>query len=125
MNRINPLYILAGALLVLVVSSFMLLGAQKELLNSNASVVALTKQALAYSQIKKSNTKNRFTRLLKDAKFASFITKKGNLKNMEIVFKNSNRRTVEQFLNKLLNMNVHITSMTLNKERLMLKVSVL
>lgn len=125
MNRINPIYILMVLIGLLFISYILLQNAKNDMRYSNQEVIHLTKKALNYAQVKKSNTKKHLDNLLKDARYVSSVRKKGNHSNMTITFKHKNQKTVEQFLNKLTNLNVHIQMLKITKNGLELKVSVI
>lgn len=128
MNKINPLYILA-LMLTLVLLSFQQLNEQKNSFNEKAkefeSLKAKAKEYrnLSNSWANKQNSINTINQIVNSSKFRKHkILKVETQKNLKVKIESKDSKVLNDFLNRVLNKQLIIEKMELQKDYIALEI---
>ena len=126
MSRINPLYILFAVVLLVLISFISLKSANESLEKTKYEHKEYMKVANNYHSFKTSwgnsnNTEKKIESILKIAKIQNANITSLN-KTIKIEIEKVKIRSLDKFINKLLNEQVRIQSFSISKDTLILKV---
>jgi hypothetical protein len=130
MNRLNPLYIIGLALTILFLSFYLL---NNEKINFNDKKVALLKiksQAKDFKDYKKNWNNEKFVtktldNILNSRAFSNQKILRAKTKNtIKVKVQSTNQRILNSFLNKILNKNLIIKKIDLEKNSINIEIGI-
>ncbi len=130
MNRINPIYFLLLCFMVVIMSFSILSDSKNELIQKNEKKLAFEQTVHTYLGLKKGwfekiETQQQIKYILNDftfkkAKISSTIQNKKAI----IKLKTKDKKTIKQFVNKLLNKKLLINKLDISKTTVIVEVSI-
>ena len=130
MNKINPLYILALFLTLFIISIFLLNQKKyehKDVVGEYAKIKVLSNEFKDYKDIwfKKESLENTINKLINNSIFKKEKILKVKIKNgYKIKIESANQKTLDSFLNKLLNERVQINKLEIEKDFIQVEIGI-
>lgn len=128
MSRLNPIYILALAVTIFIISLTMFINKKSDFENLSKSYTLINSKAKTFNEYKttwfdKNRVRNSLDKILKSSSFRNEKVLKHEDSNLiKVKLQSKNQRVLDQFLNRVLNDKFIIRKLQLEKDSIYLEV---